>query len=86
VTLLFNNDSYGNVQQMQKANYGGRVIASDLVNPDFVRMVESFGAQAFRAETMDGLRAAIRRGFATTDGPTVIEIPIGDMPSADQFR
>lgn len=86
VTLVFNNNSYGNVQQMQINNYGGRVIGSDLHNPDFCKLAESFGAQAIRAETPEAMRAAIRRGFATSDIPTVIEIPVGDMPSVDRFR
>lgn len=86
VTLVFNNNRYGNVQQMQINNYGGRVIATDLHNPDFCKMAESFGAQAIRANSPEELRAAIRRGIATPDTPTVIEVPVGDMPSVDQFR
>lgn len=85
VTLLFNNNQYGNVQQMQRELYGGRIIASDLHNPDFVRMAESYGAQAFRATTLDELHTAIRKGFAS-DLPTLIEIPVGDLPNVDRFR
>lgn len=86
IVLLFNNNRYGNVQQMQINNYGGRVIASDLVNPDFCRLAESFGAMALRADTPEQMRRAIRQGIANTAGPTVVEVPIGDMPSVDQFR
>lgn len=86
VVLLFNNNRYGNVQQMQVNNYGGRVIATDLHNPDFCKMAESFGAMAIKANTPEEMRQAIRRGIANADGPTVIEVPIGDMPSVDQFR
>ena len=85
VTLVFNNDRYGNVQQMQKGLYDGRVIASDLVNPDFVAMAKSFGANAYRAETLDQCRDAMRVGFAS-DLPTIIEVPIGEVPSVDRFR
>lgn len=85
VTLVFNNNQYGNVQHMQKTLYGNRVIATDLHNPDFVKMAASFGAQAFRAQTPDQLRHAIRQGFAA-DLPTLIEIPVGDLPSVDRFR
>ena len=85
VILLFNNNRFGNVQNMQKHLYGNRVIASDLHNPDFVRMAESFGAQAMRADTPDQLRDGMRRGFCT-DGPTLIEIPVGEMISVDRFR
>lgn len=80
VTLIFNDGAYGNVQRMQKLNYGNRVIASELRNPDFVKLAESFGAQGLRAHNPDELRQAIRRGFAA-DVPTVIEIPVGEMPS-----
>ena len=86
VTLVFNNDRYGNVQQMQKNNYGGRVIATDLHNPDFVKLAEAFGAQALRAESPEELRAAIKKGIALNDCPTVIEVPIGEVPSIDRFR
>jgi acetolactate synthase-1/2/3 large subunit len=85
VTLLFNNNRFGNVQNMQQRVYGNRVIASDLHNPDFVRLAESFGAQGLRADTLDQLRAALRRGFSL-DGPTLVEIPIGEMISVDRFR
>jgi len=86
IVLLFNNNQYGNVQQMQKNNYGGRVIATDLHNPDFIRMTESYGAQALRATTPAEVRAAIQQGKRTTDVPTVIEVPFTEMPSVDQFR
>ena len=81
VTLLFNDGAYGNVQRDQKRRYGGRVIATDLHNPDFVKMAESFGAQAFRASTIEEIRQAIRGGF-DEKGPTIIEIPVGEMPSS----
>ncbi|MFK7804498.1 MAG: thiamine pyrophosphate-dependent enzyme [Anaerolineae bacterium] len=85
VTLIFNNNAYGNVQQMQKGLYDNRVIASDLVNPDFVAMAKSFGANGYRAETLDECRDAMRKGFES-DLPTIIEVPVGDVPSIDRFR
>ncbi len=45
VTLVFNDGAYGNVRRLQKERYGNRVIASDLQNPDFVKLAEAFGAQ-----------------------------------------
>lgn len=85
VTLVFNDNAYGNVKRMQKELYGNRVIASDLRNPDFVRLAESFGARGLRARTPDELRGAIREGF-DGDGPAVVEIPVGEMPDADRFK
>ena len=85
VTVLFNNNQFGNVQQMQRSLYGGRVIASDLVNPDFEQLVMSFGAHYARAESPDELVVGIEAGFGSSL-PTVIEVPVGDMPSVDSFR
>ncbi len=80
VTLIFNNSAYGNVKREQVEKYGNRVIASDLTNPDFVKLAEAYGAQGLRAHTADEMAAAIRKGF-DYNGPTVIEIPVGDLPS-----
>lgn len=85
VTIVFNNDAYGNVRTMQIRDYDERVIATDLLNPDFVKLAESFGANAFRAETEDELRRALRYGFAS-DLPTLIDVPIGETPSMDRLR
>ncbi len=85
VTIIFNNDAYGNVRTMQIRDYDERVIATDLLNPDFVKLGESFGANAFRAEDERQLRAALRYGFAS-DLPTIIEVPIGETPSLDRLR
>ena len=80
VTIIFNNDAYGNVRTMQIRDYDERVIATDLLNPDFVKLGESFGANAFRAEDGGQLRMAMRYGFAS-ELPTIIEVPIGETPS-----
>jgi acetolactate synthase-1/2/3 large subunit len=85
VTVLFNNGQYGNVAQMQREQYGGRVIATDLRNPDFPALAELFGARGRRALSPDDLRRELEAGFAAS-GPTLIEVPVGDMPSVDQFR
>ena len=84
VTVVFNNDAYGNVRKMQIRDYDERVIASELVNPDFVKLGEAFGANAFRAETESQLRQALRYGFKS-DLPTLIEVPMGDTPSFDSL-
>jgi acetolactate synthase-1/2/3 large subunit len=85
VTVVFNDNAFGNVRLLQDRQFGGRRIASDLVNPDFVRLAECFGAQGLRAETPAGLRAAIERGFATGDRPTLIEMPLSALPSPWEF-
>ena len=84
VMLVFNDGAYGNVKRMQQDLYENRVIASDLHNPDFVKLAQSFGAEGLRATTPEELRAALRVGF-NNRGPTLIEIPVGEMPSPWPF-
>jgi acetolactate synthase-1/2/3 large subunit len=85
VTVLFNDGAFGNVRRIQEERYGNRRIASDLANPDFVAFAKSFGANSERARNPAELRAALRRGFADRDTPTLIEVPVGPMPSPWEF-
>jgi len=83
--VVFNDDAFGNVRRIQEEHYGNRVIASDLANPDFVRYAQSFGAEAERARSPQELRAALKRAFKRRDVPTLIEVPVGPMPSPWEF-
>ncbi|MCO5132714.1 MAG: thiamine pyrophosphate-binding protein [Xanthobacteraceae bacterium] len=75
VTLVFNNNAYGNVRRDQLQGFDGRVVASDLVNPDFVRLAESFGVGAARVSTPEAFRPALERALAD-GGPYLIEIEV----------
>jgi acetolactate synthase-1/2/3 large subunit len=79
--IVFADGAFGNVRRIQKDNFGNRLIASDLVNPDFVRFAESFEAAGERAKTPEALREALRRALKRRDQPTLIEVPVGPLPS-----
>ena len=83
--VVFNDGAFGNVRRIQEEAFGNRVIASDLANPDFVRYAQSFGAEAERARNPQELRAALKRAFKRSDLPTLIEVPVGPMPSPWEF-
>jgi acetolactate synthase I/II/III large subunit len=85
VTVVFNDGAYGNVRRIQKERYGNRLIASDLLNPDFVAFGKSFGAEAVRTRSPQELRDGLRRAFAYRDGPSLIEVPVGELPSPWEF-
>jgi acetolactate synthase I/II/III large subunit len=72
VIVLFDNGMFGNVKRIQQMAYGGRTIASDLQNPDFMKLAESFGLAAFEK--------AIAAGFALGK-PALVHVPCGEMPS-----
>jgi acetolactate synthase I/II/III large subunit len=83
--VLFNDGAFGNVRRIQQEQYGNRVIASDLTNPDFVRYAQSFGAEAERVRTPQELRRALQHAFKRRDVPTLVEVPVGPMPSPWEF-
>jgi acetolactate synthase-1/2/3 large subunit len=82
--VIFNDGAYGNVRNMQKGLHGNRLIGTDLANPDFVRLAESFGIAGHRASNPEGLRNALEKSLASNE-PALIEVPVGDMPSPWQF-
>jgi acetolactate synthase-1/2/3 large subunit len=75
VTLVFNNNAYGNVRRDQLQVFDGRVTAADLVNPDFVRLAESFGVGAARVTSPETFRPALEKALAD-GGPYLIAIDI----------
>ncbi|MEL7344607.1 MAG: thiamine pyrophosphate-dependent enzyme, partial [Pseudomonadota bacterium] len=83
-TVIFTDGHYGNVRGLQRDHYQGRFIANQLANPDFVKYAEAFGAQGLRATTPEELRARLREGMAHP-GPTLIEVPVGEMASPWEF-
>lgn len=75
VTVVFNNQSYGNVYRDQQQNFNGRYIGSELLNPDFVKYAESFGVEGIRVNTPTALRNALEKAFAA-DRPVLIEVEV----------
>jgi len=74
ITIVFNNRSFGNVLRDQKTAFGGRMLASSLQNPDFVKLAESFGIRSYRAEGEAALASALEQAKAHS-GPSFIEVP-----------
>lgn len=79
-TIVFNDNAFGNVKRIQQESYRGRTIASDLLNPDFIKLADSFGMLGIRANSPEDLRGAIQESFKH-DGPALIEVPVGPMPN-----
>jgi acetolactate synthase I/II/III large subunit len=85
ITVVFNDDAYGNVRRAQMEQFGGRVLGSELLNPDFVALAESFGVQGARASTPDELRGLLREAMDGAGEPLVIDVPVESMPNPFQL-
>ena len=87
IVLVFNNNAYGNVRRDQIDFFEGRVHGSELVNPDFVALAESFGAQGRRAESPDEFAALLKQALQEISaGPVLIEVPIERGSEASPFE
>jgi acetolactate synthase-1/2/3 large subunit len=75
VTIVFNNRSYGNVLRDQQLQFGGRTIGAELVNPDFLKLADSFGVAAERVHSPGALRVALERALAAGH-PALLEVAL----------
>jgi acetolactate synthase-1/2/3 large subunit len=71
--IVANNGIYGTIRMHQERHYPGRVIATDLLNPDFAAYAHSFGAEGQVVERTEEFAPALRRALACNK-PCVIEL------------
>ena len=80
VVVVFNDNAYGNVLRDQRNRFTGRTIGAELHNPDFMKLAEAYGVNGVRAETPEALETALRQCI-DHNGPSLIEVPVGPMPT-----
>jgi thiamine pyrophosphate-dependent acetolactate synthase large subunit-like protein len=73
--VIFNDSTYSAVKEAQLESRGGRYIAVDLVNPDYVELAKAYGIPGVRATSPDMLEREILQA-AERDLPTIIDVPI----------
>lgn len=77
VVLMFNDSAWGVLKKYQQERFGDREFATDLVNPDFVKLFESYGFGGTKVSTVDELTKAL--DGAITSGKThLVEVQIPD--------
>ncbi|MDR3372249.1 MAG: thiamine pyrophosphate-binding protein, partial [Ancalomicrobiaceae bacterium] len=80
VAIVFNDNAFGNVRRGQKEMFGGRLISSDLTNPDFRQFVGAFGMRYARADSPQSLAIALEAALAANE-PALIEVEISGFPN-----
>jgi acetolactate synthase-1/2/3 large subunit len=74
VSVIWENQQFGSIVWKQDKKFG-RHFGVDFTNPDFVRLAQSFGMQAWRCDGPDDFGPTLKRAL-DTDGPTLIVLPI----------
>jgi acetolactate synthase-1/2/3 large subunit len=65
IAIVIDNGSYGTIRMHQERSFPGRVVATDLVNPDFATLARAFGASAWRVESTAQFGTALREAMAS---------------------
>jgi acetolactate synthase-1/2/3 large subunit len=75
VVLLVNNGMYATIRMHQERQFPGRVIGTDLVNPDFPSLAVAYGGYGERVERTDDFEAAFERALASGK-PALLELRV----------
>ncbi|HZF75951.1 MAG TPA: thiamine pyrophosphate-dependent enzyme [Acetobacteraceae bacterium] len=73
IVLVINNGMYGTIRMYQERAYPGRVSGTSLTNPDFARLIESFGGHGETVTRTEELVPAFHRARASSK-PAFIEV------------
>ncbi len=76
IFIVVNNGSYGTIRMHQERRFPGRVSATDLQNPDFVKLAEAYGAAGYRVTQTSEFAPALKAALVNTlaGQPALIEI------------
>ncbi|MGQ0662887.1 MAG: thiamine pyrophosphate-binding protein [Pseudomonadota bacterium] len=73
IVLVFNNRMYGTIRMHQEREHPERVVATDLVNPDFAALARAYGGHGEIVERTAEFAPALERAIASGK-PAVIEL------------
>jgi acetolactate synthase-1/2/3 large subunit len=73
VCIVVDNGSYGTIRMHQEREFPGRVIGSDLVNPDFTLLARAYGWGAERVDATAQFEGAFARALAA-ETPTLLHL------------
>ena len=74
VTVVFNDQAFGSTKSDQMVNFNGRIVGTELNNPDFSQLAELFGAKGLKAKP-EQLGKALDEALEA-QRPVVIEVPL----------
>jgi acetolactate synthase I/II/III large subunit len=65
VFVVIDNGMYGTIRMHQEREYPGRVVGTDLVNPDFAQLARAYGAHGETVLETAGFAPAFERALAS---------------------
>ena len=78
VVLMFNDNAWGVLKRYQQVRYNGRLMGTDLTNPNFVKLFQSYGFDGVRVKSVAELTQALEAALATNHTQLIeAQIPKG---------
>lgn len=71
--FVSNNASYGTIRMHQERDYPGREMATELTNPDFAKLADSYGARGLTIATIEEAAGVVAEAMAEP-GPVVVDV------------
>ena len=73
LVLVVDNGMYGTIRMHQERLFPGRVVGTDLVNPDFAAYARAFGCYGESVERTDDFAGAVERALGSS-GPALLAL------------
>ena len=73
ILVVCNNGMYGTIRMHQQRHYPGRVMATDLTNPDFTALAQAYGFEAIKVAATGDFSPAFDRALSSSR-PVLIEL------------
>lgn len=83
--IIVNNGTYGTIRMHQEMRYPGRVLATDILNPDFVGLAQSYGAYAARVDSTAGFTEAFQQA-AAAERPAILDLRVDPAQLTPNMR
>ncbi len=85
VVLLVNNGMYATIRMHQERQFPGRVVGTDLENPDFPALARAYGAYGERVARTEDFGGAFERALASGKA-SVLELPVDPEQISPRVR
>ena len=83
ITVVFNDQAFGSTKSDQVVNFKGRIVGTEINNPDFAKLAELFGAKGLKAKP-EQLGKALDEALEA-QRPVVIEVPLPTLTAPFQI-
>jgi len=80
IAVVFNDNAYGNVKRDMKEMFNNKSLGTELKNPNFIKLADSYGVQGIRVKNPKALEKTLKKAILLNK-PVLIEVSLKETPS-----